>query len=226
MPRPCVGCGFEVDENEDLVHAGIQEREFAYGTQPPDYTFCDPASGRAWHKPFNLPWGRYFSRHASAGLLGFPISGVAGSVNESNLAEGRANASLLVETPWVQVEPTALDSPLRNYSSQFECYFANGSANFTVTYVRLLRDRDNGGGVVTETAGEWELGVAPGFDSRPFVVATDDTNARRVKWRLLAFWIGLGPVFAVRVNAICRDEGPPITGILGNHEPGAGTYYG
>lgn len=59
MARPCVDCGFTVNNNGYLTVKGITNALYPYTSQTgsPTDIYCDTVSSELWLKPWALPWG-------------------------------------------------------------------------------------------------------------------------------------------------------------------------
>lgn len=202
--RPCVGCGFDLDDEENLIVKGSEPREWPIDGDV-GHEFCDVATGRVWHKPTNLPWGHWWSQqHDSA-------------VKNIALTETPQNVTV---TPYCQTEPSVAESEMRLHNAQFDVFFAM-PPELTIARVRLRREWSIGGGFTSTVVMDQEL-----MNNRPTCVLSDTCFARSVRYIVQAFYYGAGPCFLLKVNGICQDVGAPIPGIAGNHEPGGGDYYG
>lgn len=59
MARPCVGCGFTVDNNGYLNINGLTSSTYPYTAQTttPNDVFCDSTTNELWVKPWGTAWG-------------------------------------------------------------------------------------------------------------------------------------------------------------------------
>lgn len=59
MARPCVGCGFTVDNNGSLNINGLAGSTYPYTAQTttPNDIFCDSGTNELWVKPWASAWG-------------------------------------------------------------------------------------------------------------------------------------------------------------------------
>lgn len=59
MARPCVGCGFTVDNNGFLKINGLTSSTYPYTAQTttPNDVFCDSTTNELWVKPWGTAWG-------------------------------------------------------------------------------------------------------------------------------------------------------------------------
>ena len=59
MARPCVGCGFTVDNNGSLNINGLASSTYPYTAQTttPNDIFCDGGTNELWVKPWGTAWG-------------------------------------------------------------------------------------------------------------------------------------------------------------------------